>query len=127
MRISDWSSDVCSSDLHEQNSRDQHASHDDGIVALAHGLVDPAADARAGAHALGEDRRGDEVTDADAENGARRKHGDRPRIAEGATTLRKAEGASRPDVAHAPHFPQPGRASCRESGCQYVSISWVAR
>src|SRR3546814_2956777 len=89
MRISDWSSDVCSSDLHEQNSRDQHASHDDGIVALAHGLVDQAADARAGEHDLGEDRRGDEVTDADAENGDRRKHGDRQRIAEGDTPFRK--------------------------------------
>src|SRR3546814_20012084 len=67
MRISDWSSDVCSSDL-----------------------------------------RGDEVTDADAENGDRRKHGDRQRIAEGDTPFRKAEGARRADVALAQHFQHRG-------------------
>src|SRR3546814_21189307 len=67
MRISDWSSDVCSSDL-----------------------------------------RGDEVTDADAENGDRRKHGDRQRIAEGDTPFRKAEGARPTDVALAQHFKHRG-------------------
>src|SRR3546814_19911671 len=63
MRISDWSSDVCSSDLHHGLQRRAHPgevgeavaarSHDDGVVVMAEGGQKVAG----GSHGDGEDRK----------------------------------------------------------------------
>src|SRR3546814_20581290 len=96
MRISDWSSDVCSSDLHS-------------LEKLA-GLVEAEEVVRVALPGLGplQRRRGAEV--------------DEPPVSGLELRRRRAvEALARPGDLH-----QIGRAVCRESVCQYVLISGVA-
>src|SRR3546814_15964118 len=92
MRISDWSSDVCSSDLK------LFADSDIGVVAAE------TAREWAEQHELAEDAAAMRLTDQmDLEH----LYGKEPKGRKG----------------YSGHI---GRASCRESVCQYVKISWVA-
>src|SRR3546814_20502166 len=93
MRISDWSSDVCSSDLRHGMQRAQVVAQP---PAVGHADFRPAG---LQYQYLGADaaRIGHDEANQPAEQGA-------------------AEGQAG----------QIGRASCRERGCQYVSISVVA-
>src|SRR3546814_12443952 len=113
MRISDWSSDVCSSDL---------------AGLFAQPLIfefQPLALGRAGdemEEVFGLERLFDEVKGAAADRGDRgvdsampRNHDDRQRRIESLDRLDETEAIE-----------QIGRASCRERGCKYVSISGVA-
>src|SRR3546814_6958353 len=103
MRIRDWSSDVCSSDL------------------VAAFLDIDALDFLAGRAGL--------VGDEDL---AEQPLGRRPRIVHRFHHLDAAGLAAAPGVDLGLDDPyrsaelQIGRASCRERGCQYVEISWVA-
>src|SRR3546814_18793919 len=106
MRISDWSSDVCSSDLIRSVwQRERLAEH-----RLGHAGLEPPGnryDEHRTAHHEGERR----VPVAE-------------HIEEAAYPL--WFGHSRHRQAHAEQTAELGRASCRERGCQYVEISVVA-
>src|SRR3546814_15370072 len=98
MRISDWSSDVCSSDLHS----DIHAS-----IRAVNGPVDDSI-------------RSDKLFDYRLiAVGA-------PSVASGAWPLRTPAALKNATLLHSLARPEIGRASCRERVCQYVSIPGVA-
>src|SRR3546814_13270177 len=99
MRISDWSSDVCSSDLHDHLFEPPHRGPQIGALGVDRGIVHQQL-VLARAEAL-EDRRDVRLRRA---------------IAVEIILHLVAEGAD----------PQIGRASCRERVGQYVSISVVA-
>src|SRR3546814_20817111 len=103
MRISDWSSDVCSSDLVE---RVRPELHQDGSTV---------------GQRLPERRHGPTVRESD-EEGDRRVRRER-----GATVDRRERHVAQPEVDRE-HLAgvEIGRASCRERVCQYVWISVVA-
>src|SRR3546814_20454375 len=96
MRISDWSSDVCSSDLHSRvRSTDGETATEESLVVEEETVASTtkASDGKKGV------RFGDDV---DSGN---------PSSAKKSSRARKGT----------PH--QIGRASCRERVCQYVKIS----
>src|SRR3546814_1594850 len=92
MRISDWSSDVCSSDLLEEGM-----AADDAIVAHHAAIHDGRSDA-------------DQAIVADRAAVDRAVMGDRAMGADIGAAL----------AADMQHREKIGRASCRERGCQYV-------
>src|SRR3546814_19899370 len=103
MRISDWSSDVCSSDLLRAHQPDEHrhvARRGEGELP-----VHPALDHLAGATIRGVERAlplAREVAD-------------------------DAVGFPHHELAFDHHrHTEIGRASCSESVCQYVKIAWFA-
>src|SRR3546814_3661334 len=100
MRISDWSSDVCSSDLRAQH----HLSLDQYVLDLA--TIGAAVHAHEAADGAGD--RAQELHPRDP--GVTRGRGDED-------TRRAATAAQRRGV---DGFDQIGRASCRERVCQYV-------
>src|SRR3546814_11450822 len=116
MRISDWSSDVCSSDLRhparrsaKNRSRDRQHAADGGDGEQGYGQRRVRDDARSGA-----DPRTPPVPDSGGDRGQGRRHG---RLY--LETRRRVEGEASP-------IPLPlgiGRASRREGGGQDVSIS----
>src|SRR3546814_16989228 len=103
MRISDWSSDVCSSDLGEE----------DGFL---HGGV-AAADHHHVAPAIKEAVAGGAGADAEALEFL---------LALEAKPARLGAGGDDHRIRRIFVAAKNGRASCRESVCQYVSISGVA-
>src|SRR3546814_11356255 len=104
MRISDWSSDVCSSDLSRQCDRGHGRTEPDRRRSAGRGIAVPAARQLAGGHHRGARHSLLVLDDGDGD-----------------------ERVSRPRQSDEPWFAgQIGRASCRESVCQYVSISVVA-
>src|SRR3546814_13670893 len=116
MRISDLSSDVCSSDLDQRlvereigKDRDDAGGHHDRLAADL--VAKPAEEDETG----DDDRQrgGDEEIGGGAID-----PGDPFEIEERI----EMRGETDPRL----HRDQIGRASCRESGCQYVSISGVA-
>src|SRR3546814_16152879 len=58
MRISDWSSDVCSADLHEEHRQHQDGALQQRQVALEDGGIEQEAGVRPGADGRSEERRG---------------------------------------------------------------------
>src|SRR3546814_18436138 len=104
MRISDWSSDVCSSDLFVRYTRRMHTPAADNRVAIL--TPDPADGTYADAWPGVLDRLAHALAGADV----------------AATPI--AWTAHVGDCARLPEFPLVlptfGRASCRESVCQYV-------
>src|SRR3546814_16765403 len=100
MRISDWSSDVCSSDLHET-------------------VVDPPPDAEA---AVGEGQRRADPDRRRVDRGDIRQIGTEGRVAD-----RRVEPVARiAGIAERPRAAEIGRAACRERGWQYGENSGVA-
>src|SRR3546814_20857447 len=97
MRISDWSSDVCSSDL------------GDASVAIGQRRQQ----GQLGLGVLGDD---DGIGHGGSPGGAKN----------GATSVLRARPVVGPDRHNPPTWPEIGRASCRERVCQYVYISVVA-
>src|SRR3546814_11638529 len=115
MRISDWSSDVCSSDLGDLRAREGREPR----VAGARDLLDGA---RAAFGARLVERGGAHGEDALGVAGRHR----RDRVAR-VDRAREAIGAlDRQDVAYLHHFYQLVIASCWERLCQYVLISVVS-
>src|SRR3546814_17594171 len=105
MRISDWSSDVCSSDLAVREALVESGRKDANVIFFAEGIQDPAAvlgTTRGLAEACGSNR---VIVMPVSENGL-------TGVAVGAALLGK-----RPEI---------GRASGRERGWPYVLISVVA-
>src|SRR3546814_13696864 len=110
MRISDWSSDVCSSDLHEQPD-------DPGEAEFAEVAREIIGAERRAPPTLGvsprNDRRGERMLKGPAEAGDEQQHQQRG----------KAGRKSQPDEGKAGDRRtgrKIGRASCRERVCQYV-------
>src|SRR3546814_19501593 len=99
MRISDWSSDVCSSDLrHAQRLRRSERGLD----------VEQAESFRFARRPLDAARIGD------------------PRAEHLVAAAEPDDQAAAPDMRLEVDVPEIGRASCRERVCQYVSFSVVA-
>src|SRR3546814_6080694 len=111
MRISDWSSDVCSSDLRDVHRRDHLAAGAGENRLLAH------------IGAGGKPRRvaPREVEEKADENG-QREDGERDQVLLHGVSFMLAhgwwQGAQVPDAEL--FSPEIGRASCRERVCQYV-------
>src|SRR3546814_15101826 len=111
MRISDWSSDVCSSDLAEQvhvaeARRDASIAHDDGDLMQCFGQTGPEFPVVLGA----------------AHAGARIALDGVIQVGEFERVAKKEDGGI-----VAQQIPiENGRASCRERVCQYVEISVCA-
>src|SRR3546814_19368953 len=103
MRISDWSSDVCSSDLEAIERHRWRGNH--YPVCQMRGPQRDIPQTLINNHAI--------ESDADAEAYVTRLHAVRPYL--GAVVAGLARQAA-----------QIGRAPCRERVCQYVSISGVA-
>src|SRR3546814_10225258 len=104
MRISDWSSDVCSSDLHVVQRGDVDA-----------GVADLAVDVRA--------RRGVLAVQGDGVEGggqARGRLADRQVMEAAVGALGRAFAGEHADRIFAGAAVEIGRASCRERGGQYV-------
>src|SRR3546814_19362733 len=114
MRISDWSSDVCSSDLLKKALSDGEAA-----------LSGKQADEKQRLHAKKAVKAATTKL-ARLEKGLAKAPGTiayaRKRLDKPATEMATTPGPARD--AHIP--PEIGRASCRERVCQYVSISVVA-
>src|SRR3546814_18685867 len=113
MRISDWSSDVCSSDLPFPNLRKTVSAramilvidnYDSFTFNLVHYLIELGAEVRV--------ERNDALTAAEA-------------LGSGADAILISPGPCTPNDAGI-SLDQIGSASCRERVCQYVSISVVA-
>src|SRR3546814_7602639 len=98
MRISDWSSDVCSSDLNDLEER----------ARARRGVGRQGSDVEALAHFLA----GLEIGNAFGR--------DIDRIAGAGIAPRAGFALARGEGAKAAQFHEIGRASCRESVCQYV-------
>src|SRR3546814_14016578 len=113
MRISDWSSDVCSSDLQALPAVVELAHDQAGIVEGRETNTDREIE-HFGDHV-------DRPVDALEVHGNRRVrlHETRDETAE--LELQQADRAG-----HADHPAEHGRASGRARGCQYVENSWVA-
>src|SRR3546814_13638529 len=108
MRISDWSSDVCSSDLARRSRDDRpgETARDPGAAAIAVRIAEEA------------DQAVVELVDA-AAAGQRQLVGDvEADLAERGIVAVDAKLLGQPDVAVGAG--QIGRASCRERVCQYV-------
>src|SRR3546814_15158656 len=103
MRISDWSSDVCSSDLERLPARDQRTGEDDGYGYSATARSPDSSTEPPPAQA---------ATPGLCATSTR--PWERRKIAQEANCNARMESA------------QIGRASCRARVCQYVSISVVA-
>src|SRR3546814_14098797 len=116
MRISDWSSDVCSSDLGQQSRR---SGGHDGLPAFDPGAG--AADSTLGRlYQIG--RR--ELTERLAEG---RASGSRFAIrAQSIAAIRPALDAGQGRASQKLNKQKNERESCRENGCQYVESSVVA-
>src|SRR3546814_19310812 len=117
MRISDWSSDVCSSDLHQGAARRLHAGSAERqyVGAPAH---------RPRRIAIARARRGDARTGRDAAARAGPHRRARPDDADRLVAI--APAARRLGTGRAVDGVAIGRASCRERVCQYVEVSVVA-
>src|SRR3546814_19265823 len=111
MRISDWSSDVCSSDLGEDRKQRLDQSHHVGVVAGE--LVDP------GGKDLAPRR-----AELEAGFAQRRPHHvlERAHLVQNRTP-RHQERSPLPALSALNVNLQIGRASCRDRGCQYVWMS----
>src|SRR3546814_20846626 len=96
MRIRDWSSDVCSSDLHGQRRGGQHAAHNASAYRILAGRACPRGNGQRD-HTQNEGERCHQ-------NGAE-------------TQACSFDGGLDDEI---------GSASGRERVCQYVSIDWVA-
>src|SRR3546814_12453788 len=105
MRISDWSSDVCSSDLREKAEREGNFRQLTQAERLQDARMNPAAKQVAAIDAAIEQKYG-----ADSPEAARMKVAAREAIAQ---TLARGAFVARRAF-------EIGRASCRERGCQYV-------
>src|SRR3546814_15673129 len=108
MRISDWSSDVCSSDLHVSGSLNCCSSRSDLDVEQHPGVV---AEELLAAAAIGEGI------------------GELFEVGEVGRGVVGVGEVGRPQEAVGPEARgqrKSGRASCRERGCQYVKIVGVA-